>query len=60
MNHSTIRHRFALPAFVLSVLITSTMALLPTVAGIGADHAARNGQTTQAAAAQSQNPKVAG
>jgi hypothetical protein len=54
------RHPFALPAFVLSVLITSTMALLPAAAGIGANHAVRNGQTLQAATAQSQSLRVTG
>ncbi|MGB8691958.1 MAG: hypothetical protein WCD08_00425 [Steroidobacteraceae bacterium] len=60
MNTSMNRHPFALPAFVLSVLITSTMALLPAAAGIGADHAVRNGQTLQAATAQSQSLRVTG
>ena len=53
MNTSTTRHPFALPAIVLSILITSTMALLPAVAGIGANHSARTLQTAQATAAQS-------
>ena len=58
MNTSTNRHPFALPAFVLSVLITSTMTLIPTAAGIGAN--SHNGQTIQTATAHSQNVEVAG
>ena len=60
MNTSTIRHPFALPAFVLSVLITSTMALIPALAGAGTNHSARDAQTMQIAAAQSQNVNVVG
>jgi len=60
MNTSTNRHPFALPAFVLSILITSTMALIPTAAGIGNAHSARDGQTMQAVAAQAQNIEVVG
>jgi hypothetical protein len=59
MNTSPTRHPFALPAFVLSVLITSTMALIPAAAGIGTAHSARDGLTMQAAAAQSQKVGVA-
>ena len=57
MNHSNTLHPFAVRAVVLSILITSTMALLPTLAGAGTHHAA---QTLQAAATQSQNAKVTG
>ena len=42
MNTSTIRHPFALPAFVLSVLITSTMTLIPALAGAGTSHASQS------------------
>jgi hypothetical protein len=60
MNTSTTRHPFALPAFVLSILITSTMALLPALASAGTNHSARDVQTIQATAAQSRNVNVAG
>jgi hypothetical protein len=60
MNSSTTRHPFALPAILLSVLITSTMALLPAVAGIGANRASHGAQSLQTAAAQSQHLAVAG
>jgi hypothetical protein len=60
MNTSMNRHPFALPAVVLSVLITSTMALIPALAGAGTSHSARDVQATQTAAAQSQNVNVAG
>ena len=60
MNTSTTRHPFALPAFVLSILITSTMALIPALAGAGTNNSARDAQTMQTAAAQSQHVNVAG
>ena len=60
MNTSVTRHAFALPAFVLSVLITSTMALIPVLASIGTNHSARDAQTIQTAASQSQNVNLAG
>jgi hypothetical protein len=60
MNHSNKMHPFALRAALLSVLITSSMALLPTLAGAGANHGSRNAQTMQASATQSQYAKVAG
>jgi hypothetical protein len=53
-------HPFALRAALLSVLITSSMALLPTLAGAGTKHGSRNAQTMQASATQSQYAKVAG
>ena len=58
MNTSTTRHPFALPAFVLSILITSTMSLIPAAAGIGTSHNARDAHTVQTAAAQLQNVNV--
>jgi hypothetical protein len=58
MNTSTTRHPFALPAFVLSILITSTMALIPAAAAIGAN--SHNGQAIQTATVQSQYVEVAG
>ena len=60
MKTSMNRHPFALPAVVLSVLITSTMALIPALAGAGTNHASQSLQTLQTAAAQSQNVNVAG
>lgn len=60
MNHSNKMHPFALPAALLSVLITSSMALLPTLAGAGTSHGSRAVQTLQASAAPSQHVKVAG
>jgi hypothetical protein len=60
MNTSPTRHPFALPAFALSVLITSTMALIPALAGAGTNHDSRDARTMQIAAAQSQNVNAAG
>ena len=60
MNHSNKMHPFALRAALLSVLITSSMALLPALAGAGTNHGSRDAQTLQAAAAQAQHAKVAG
>jgi hypothetical protein len=60
MNHSEKMHPFALRAALLSVLITSSMALLPTLAGAGTNHDSRDMQTLQAAAAQAENVRVAG
>jgi len=60
MKTSMNRHPFALPAVVLSVLITSTMALIPFLAGAGTSHASQSVQTLQAGTAQSQNVNVAG
>lgn len=58
MNTSNARHPFALPALVLSILITSTMALLPAVAGIGANPSARDTHAIQTAVAASQDVAV--
>ena len=60
MNHSEKMHPFALRAALLSMLITSSMALLPTLAGAGTNHGSSDVQTLQAAAAQAQHVKVAG
>ena len=60
MNHSNKLHPFALRAALFSVLITSSMALLPALAGAGANHGSRDVQTLQAAAAQSQHVKITG
>ena len=60
MNHSTTRHPFALRAALLSVLITSTMVLLPALASVGANHGSRDVQKLQAVAAQSLQVKAAG
>ena len=59
MNSSTIRHPFAIRAALLSMPITSTMALIPTLAGAGANHNTGNVQTVQAAATTTQNANVA-
>mgnify|MGYP001222826619 CR=1 FL=1 len=60
MNTSMNRHPFALAAFVLSVLITSTMTLIPALAGAGTNHSARDAQTIQTAAVQTQQVRNAG
>ncbi len=60
MNHSNKLHPFALRAALLSILITSSMALLPALAGAGTNHGSRAVQTLQAAAAHSLDVKVAG
>ena len=60
MNTSVTRHAFALPALILSVLITCTMTLIPALAGAGTNHSARDARTMQIAAAQSQNVDVVG
>ena len=60
MKTSMKRHPFTLPAVVLSVLITSTMALIPSLAGAGTSHASQSVQTLQAGTPQSQNLSVAG
>ena len=60
MNTSTTRHTFAVPALVLSILITSTMSLIPAAAGIGATHSTRDVQTIQTAAAHTQQIRNAG
>lgn len=58
MNTSTTRHPFTLPAFALSILITSTMTLIPTLASTGANHASRDGHTLQTTAALSQSVRT--
>lgn len=60
MNTSTTRHPFALPALVLSILITSTMSLIPTLAAVGATHSARDAQALQATAAHTEQVRSAG
>jgi hypothetical protein len=50
MNNLPTRHAFALPAALLSILITSTMVLIPTLAAAGATHGARDTHAIQAAA----------
>ncbi len=51
MNSSTIRHPFAVRAALLSILITSTMALIPALAGAGLNHNTHSVQAQQATAA---------
>ena len=60
MNHSMMHHPIALRAALLSILITSSMALLPAVAGIGAHRAGQDVQTLQAATVQAPGAKAAG
>lgn len=60
MNHSNKMHPFALRAVVLSILITSCMALLPTLAAVGSHQATRNAQTLEAANTVVQSTQVAG
>jgi len=50
MNNLPTRHAFALPAALLSILITSTMVLIPTLAAAGATHGSRDTHAVQAAA----------
>jgi len=59
MNTSITRHAFAIPALLLSIVITSTMALIPTLAGAGAHRAALDAQTQQTAASSSAQAPVA-
>jgi hypothetical protein len=59
MNASTTRHAFALPAVLLSILITSSMALIPTLASVGSNHSARDAQAQQAAATSLPHTNVA-
>ena len=58
MNSSTIRHPFAIRAALLSVLITSTMALIPALAGAGAHQNSDNAPTVQATATPPQSTQV--
>jgi hypothetical protein len=60
MNSSTIRHPFAVRAALLSMLITSTMALIPTLAGAGVNRDTHNVQMVQTVAAPAQQVNVAG
>ena len=50
MNNLPTRNAFAIPAALLSILITSTMVLIPTLAAAGATHGARDTHAVQAAA----------
>jgi hypothetical protein len=59
MNHSNTMHPFALRAALLSVLITSCMALLPSLAAVGGHQNAREAQNLQAATAAVQVSKAA-
>jgi hypothetical protein len=52
-------HPFALRAALLSILITSCMALLPSLAAVGSHPNAREAQNLQAAAAAVQVSRVA-
>lgn len=49
MSNTNKLHPFALRALVLSILITSTMALLPSLAAVGSHKAAQEVQTLEAA-----------
>ena len=60
MNNSTIRHPFAVRAALLSMLITSTMALIPTLAGAGVNRDTHNVQMVQTVVTPSQQLNVAG
>jgi hypothetical protein len=53
-------HPFALRAAVLSILITSSMALLPTLAAVGSHQVTRNAQTLEAANTVVHSTQVAG
>jgi hypothetical protein len=53
-------HPFALRAAVLSILITSSMALLPALAAVGSHQVTRDAQTLQAANTSVQSTRVAG
>lgn len=59
MTHSNSMHPFALRAALLSILITSCMALLPSLAAVGSHPNAREAQNLQAAAAAVQVSRVA-
>ena len=60
MNHSNKLHPFALRALVLSILITSSMALLPSLAAVGSQKASHDAQTLQAANTNAQSTRVTG
>ncbi len=59
MTTSATRHPFTLSAIVPSVLITSTMVLIPALASIGTNQSARDTHTVQTAAASSSHTEVA-
>jgi len=60
MNHSAMRHPFTLPAALLSILITSSMALLPALAGVGVRHMPLEAPSSQVAAEPYQQMKATG
>jgi hypothetical protein len=60
MNHTNKLHPFALRAVVLSILITSTMALLPSLAAVGSQKPAHEVQTLEAANTTVRSTQVAG
>jgi len=60
MNTTSKMHPFALRAAVLSILITSTMALLPALAAVGAHQSQRAAQTLEAANTVVHSTQVAG
>ncbi len=60
MSYTNKLHPFALRAVVLSVLITSTMALLPALAAVGSQKAAHKVQTLEAAITSVPSTQVAG
>ena len=60
MNTTSKLHPFALRAAVLSILITSTMALLPALAAVGTHQAPRAAQTLEAANTVAHSTQVAG
>jgi hypothetical protein len=59
MTHSNKLHPFAVRAAVLSILITSCMALLPSLAATGGHQATRTAQSLQASTATTQVSKTA-
>jgi hypothetical protein len=59
MNHSKKLHPFALRAALLSILITSSMALLPALATLGANQVTRDAQALQAATASAPSTQAA-
>jgi hypothetical protein len=60
MNHSVTSHPIALRAALLSILITSSMALLPALAGIGAHRNSHDGSALQAATLPAPSAKATG
>jgi hypothetical protein len=59
MTHSNKLHPFALRAAVLSILITSCMALIPSLAATGGYQVTRAAQNLQAATATATAPATA-